>query len=102
MATLTVTVDWPAGTASPKVDQDEVEVREKNTKVRWVPGENVASVDDITGLPDSEFNSQGPVGKGRYQVNDKKDNNGRWKYTVHATNDQNEEGLEDPKIRNRD
>jgi len=106
MAIIDATVNWPAETAQPEVvgnDPDYptgIKVTNANTIIRWNPGTNVASVDNITGLPDTEFTAQHSLGNGSYQVNDKKDSDGDWEYTVYATNDQGQSGSHDPKIRN--
>ena len=100
MATKEVIVNWLPGTAGPEADPDEVPVTEKDTKIRWVPGANVASVDDIGGLPDDEFTQQGQIGNGKYQVVDKNSIKKDYPYTIHATQAGGGSGSQDPKIRN--
>lgn len=94
----TVTVNWPAGATQPSAE--DITVTASPTIIRWVPGENVTSVDAITNLPESEFTAQGPFGNDGRQVTDANSNTQEYSYNITCTHTGGHSGDHDPKIRN--
>ena len=94
----TVTVNWPAGSTTPTAG--DITVTGSPTIIRWVPGENVASVDAITGLSAPEFTAQSPFGTDGRQVTDANDNSLEYPYNITATHTAGHSADHDPKIRN--
>ena len=101
-APITITVKWDEDKKEPTASDKTVQIKNGATVLRWEGDSTIASITDITGLPDGpngEFTT--PQGSAKvWTATDKATKKGEWTYEIAGTKADGTEGKSDPMIRN--